>query len=276
MVKQTTAAGGERRPDHSLDGIKATIRRAEESIGRLDKDVSAFFADNPPPYRVEGRLEDDRLKYVFKACGNPKPPLRFAVIAGEIVHELRSVLDHLVVALAVRNGQRPLKNHAFPVCRTREKFRTACGGGAIKGVSRRAFRRIVRAQPFRHGAPDSYTLSVIHDLDAQVKHGLLPLAVATARTGQRINVGVSKAADGSVPSIVGLGPGTARRISEEGTEVFSITLAKPVPDFHARADFVGQVVFERCGAAELVPVVPALTKMARFTRQLAGQFVAEL
>ena len=90
---------------HLLDGCWAKLGRAEESIKILDQEAAALFAADPPPFKIVGEHKRDGLDYVFMAYGDPAVPLRFAVLAGEIVHHLRSSLDHH--ALAVRSGNTP-------------------------------------------------------------------------------------------------------------------------------------------------------------------------
>ena len=86
---------------HPLDSCRAKTRRAQESIHDLEQEITAFFQRDPPPYKIVKQYQNNGLEYAFLAFGEPEAPLRFAVLAGEIVHHLRSSLDHLVYALII-------------------------------------------------------------------------------------------------------------------------------------------------------------------------------
>lgn len=50
------------------------------------------------------------------------PPLRLGVIVGDLVHNVRSALDHLVWQLVLANAQQPTRATQFPVCSKREQW----------------------------------------------------------------------------------------------------------------------------------------------------------
>jgi hypothetical protein len=260
--------------DHPLDGIAAKLERADESIEKLDAEINQFLTSTTDPCRIEGGFYGDSAKYEFRAYAAERIPLRFSVLAGEIVHQFRSCLDHLVVALAVVNGQRPLNTHQFPICRKRDKFKKAYGGGQVKGISRKALRRIIKAQPYRHPIPDDATINVIHQLDVRDKHSLLLVVAQSAQICQQINVG-TREAKGATPAIIGLGEPGPVIVTEKGVEVFSILLESPVSDFYAEAKFTTQIAFANVGKGKNVPVIPLLTKMAAFTRKTISESEGE-
>lgn len=266
---QTPKSFAKMKLNHPLDGIAAKIERANESIQNLNAEINEFLTRAPRPYHIESGFYDDPRKYVFRAYSQAPIPLRFSVLAGEIVHQFRSCFDHLIVALAEVNGTPRNRNHQFPICRKREKFRKACEGGQIQGITKPALRRVIAAQPYRDAAPDDTTILAIHQLDVRDKHSLLLIVEQTARIGAEIRVG----ADSSGVIIAGMSPPKPHVISEHGVEVFSIDLATPVADFHADADFDTQIALADVGGVQVVPAIPLLNRMSSFTSNIIYTFV---
>ena len=109
----------------------AKIVRAEESIKNLDAEITQYLASDPKPYRIVGELHNDDREYGFTAYSDPVP-LRFSIIAGEIVHHLRSALDHVIWAMATRNNRNPRNRIQFPICDTPHKFERALKNGIVQ------------------------------------------------------------------------------------------------------------------------------------------------
>jgi hypothetical protein len=158
------------RPPHPLDGCWAKIERAREQIHHLDGEIAALI--NSGLYIIAGENQPERHRYAFRLLG-PPVPLRIAVIAGEIVHHLRSCFDHVVWALARKNALPDSERANFPVCQTAGKFNNAVRDGIIKGVSASERPLIEALQPYRSPDPPNSILQIVHDLDITDKHRLL-------------------------------------------------------------------------------------------------------
>lgn len=267
---------------HPLDGCRAKIQRAEENIHLLDREIAAFLHRDPPPYKIVGQHQKEGLEYAFVAFGDPEAPLRFAVLAGEIIHHLRSSLDHLIYALIIQNGGTPTRNNQFPICATVEKFNQACtSGGMLNGVSPSAKKLIMAVQPYTSKTPDDTILHVVNQFDIFDKHRLLVVVTTMVRLGNTITIGAdaeiaaTPARQGKTPTIVGLGDPAPRKISKEGVEVFTIRLAEPAPEFVATADIVPQLAFEECGRVKFAPVIQTLTGLLAGTRRTIDTFSGE-
>jgi hypothetical protein len=137
---------------HPLDGCCAKLNRAQETIETLDGEIKAFVKNDPNRFEIFADFQK-AFEDVFKVRGDPDPPLRFAVIAGEVVHHLRSALDHLLYALIVNNGFSPTKNAQFPICDNKEFLEKACKRGRIQGTNIQAKLLIESAQPYPHSTP---------------------------------------------------------------------------------------------------------------------------
>ncbi len=264
---------------HLLDGCWAKLERAEESIKVIDREATAFFSTDPPPFRV-AREHRDR-DYVFLASGDPEVPLRFPVLAGEIVHHLRSSLDHLVHALVIKGGHTPTRRHQFPICSTEKNFLDACKKDTLKHISPSARKLIAAVQPYTQPAPSNTVLSVINEYDNIDKHRLVLVVTTVAKIGQEIRVGVDDRVDasedrkGKDPAITNLGDPSPKKISKQGTVVFSIRLEEPFPEFYADVNIVPQLTFEECGNIQLMPATPLLSALLAGTRNTIKSFLSE-
>lgn len=204
---------------HPLDGCWAKIDRAEESIKILEGEAAAFFATDPAPIKVV--KEHRGLEYVFVAYGDPQVPLRFAVLAGEIIHHLRSSLDHLVHALVIKSGNVPTRRHQFPICSTEKNFQDSCKE-ALKYLSPSARKLIAAAQPYTQAKPHNTVLYVLNEYDNCDKHKLLVVVTTVVKVGQEIRIDYkineSPERRDKIPAIVGLGDPSPKKISKEGKD----------------------------------------------------------
>ncbi len=266
---------------HPLDGCRAKIHRAEETLEVLNCEIAAFFNQSPPPYNVIKQPQNNGLEYVFIAHGDPNPPLRFAVLAGEIIHHLRSGLDHLIHALVVRNGEPPTQRHQFPICTTAKAFKDACDRGQIKGVGAAAKKLIRSVQPFTTPTPDDTVLFVVSQYDNVDKHRLLVVVTTVVQLENTIKIGVdadiatSPERQGKTPTIVGLGDPRPRRLCKEGVVVFTIRMAEPAPELTAEAQLVPELAFEKCGRVRFAPVIRMVKGLAAGTRHTIEMFAGE-
>ena len=266
---------------HPLDGCRAKLARAQETLDALDREVTKYLSQDPALFRLEKQHRSDGLEYALVAYGDPNPPLRFSVITGEIVHHMRSSLDHLVHALVVRKGEKPTSQHQFPICTTEKAFKQACERGQIKGVGATARKLIQSVQPFTTPTPDDTILFVVSQYDNADKHRLLVVVTAVADLGDTMTIGSDKAiADtaerkGKVPNIVGFGDFGPKKLSNDGVIVFSIRLAEPAPEFTADAPLIPQLALDQCGRVKLAPLIHTLRHALEGTRNTIELFVVE-
>jgi len=97
-----------------IAGINEKLKRANETIGNLKTEVTRFFKRGKSP--IGGRHSVDSLqKAVARITQQPIPP-RFAVLTGEVIHHLRSCLDHIAWQLSSTEYRRRYSNRIeFPV-----------------------------------------------------------------------------------------------------------------------------------------------------------------
>lgn len=264
-----------------LDGCRAKLARAQETIDILDSDAAKYLSQDPPLFRLEKQHRNGGLEYAFVAYGDPIPPLRFSVITGEVIHHMRSSLDHLIHALVISNGEKPNFQHQFPICITDKAFKQACERDQIKGVGATAKSLIRSVQPFTTATPDDTILYVVSQYDNADKHRLLVVVTAIAHLGDTITIGSDKsiaetaARKGKLPNIVGFGDSGPKKLNQDGVAVFTINLAEPAPEFTADAPLVLQLAFDQCGRVKLAPLVNTLRNLLIGTRNTIELFAGE-
>lgn len=171
---------------HPLDGIRVKIQRTQEHIRNLYLDVDRVFNSDPRPYTLIQNLNSQSGRYeltIRQYRAVDVDLLRFSVVAGEIIHHLRSSLDHLVWQLIIANGQDPSSFTyplpEFPIFSRQDKYESS-GVAKIKGVSKSAMAIIQSHQPYNGGDYRGNYLWIIHEMNNADKHRLLNVVFTDA------------------------------------------------------------------------------------------------
>lgn len=93
-------------PELDLDGIRAKLDRAHVHLKALQAEIPVFFARDP--YEVGMNLDCKAGKCSVHIEVREHPPLAWSVMVGDIVHNLRSALDHLAWQLVLVSGAEPV------------------------------------------------------------------------------------------------------------------------------------------------------------------------
>jgi hypothetical protein len=159
-------------------GIAEKLKRAEENIFNLYAEMERFFQECDYPIIPENNRELE-LKAIEYHKNLVIPP-RFSVLAGEVIHHLRSCFDHVVWHFSVGPVKNP-RQIEFPIFsqpldkRGRERFE-----GKIEGITDSKARSLIeRLQPYNATDPTNDLLWLIHDFDIMDKHKELILCVGT-------------------------------------------------------------------------------------------------
>jgi hypothetical protein len=89
---------------HRLGGLLAKFNRAKQQFDELRFEMDEFFNQDPKPHFFRGYFDTDTWEWIERFQIREKPPLRFGVMLGDCVHNLRSALDHLICQLTMLNG----------------------------------------------------------------------------------------------------------------------------------------------------------------------------
>lgn len=173
---------------NQLVGVKAKLDRAEELLNTLDAEWDQW-RDDAEPWGATYEVGDNFKRIIFVFQINQTPPPRFSVVIGEIVHDLRSSLDHLASYLVEINSSKPTLTTAWPIepsswawahkverrSRPWQLWRKK-GGGPLKGIPRNSdgWTLIHSAQPYiRSDKARHDPLWTLHQLWNTDKHRTL-------------------------------------------------------------------------------------------------------
>lgn len=171
---------------HALDlsGVRAKLNRTDEQAVFLDAEWRAF-RDNADAYGVEFEADPEPYCYVVRLKVFKPVPLRLSVIFGEIIHNLRSALDHLVCRLVESYGG-IVDRQSFPIyaneadfignVASRDKKR---GSGPLEGIppGSKVWALMEDAQPYKRGnAAKDHPFYILNDSWNGDKHRVLNAA----------------------------------------------------------------------------------------------------
>lgn len=176
----------------ALDGVQAKLDRASEHAHSLREEIRSLNRDEfyttiqkqrPKPDKRGGIWYDGYLK-VLK-----DPPIKLGILAGDVAHNLRACLDHLVYQLAILDNPRGRTSEGtfFPIAKSNTEY-TALGpcnmpslrDRALVGISEPHRALIDAEQPYvgrnRQEAEDTF-LSVLNAFSNTDKHRIIQVAV---------------------------------------------------------------------------------------------------
>jgi hypothetical protein len=173
------------------DSWRLKVDRAEQHLGELRLGIGEYVQKHPyEMVRIVG-VRNCRQVHPGLDCGGswtlrikeqPNPAL--SIIAGDVVHNLRSALDHLAVTLVpsarrgsasfpietrdiwAKNGRRYIVRDA----EARKRWRTAINGMAPETIA-----VLKQLQPYGVARPNGHLLAVLSRLDNADKHRQLIL-----------------------------------------------------------------------------------------------------
>lgn len=150
--------------------VYAKLARAEHHLVEFEEVLGAWIA--LAPLSLEGKMSPNgRTEELFVSLASKMPP-ELDLILGDCVHNLRSVLDHLAMAIAIANGTSvDCKSVYFPIYIDPNQYQQL-GVKKIKKLSAPAQYFIETVQPY-HRKGDSWVLTELSFLDNRDKHRAL-------------------------------------------------------------------------------------------------------
>lgn len=98
----------------NLDGVRVKLLRAKAHVEELRARLGPLAAEATQSI-VGAPDENDPSILIYRVTRVPEIDPMIAAVAGDIVHNLRSALDHLAWQLVVFDGGQPNKDTAFPL-----------------------------------------------------------------------------------------------------------------------------------------------------------------
>jgi hypothetical protein len=166
---------------YELSGIRLKFKRGWELLQTLRTEIAAYLELEPYRPRIHWDKQSQILTVDVEQIRAPDP--MWGVRAGEIVHNFRSALDHIVWELAHRPSARESKTQ-FPIFEHFEGFHGRGTRQFLKGVGFRAIDLIRSEQPFsreRGGTGEGHESPLWHakELSDIDKHRTLHVVAAT-------------------------------------------------------------------------------------------------
>jgi hypothetical protein len=238
----------------SLEGINEKIKRAKEGVINLNREIVAFFIESD--YPVIPNPDDKMFKVISDYHLNRKIPLRFSVLAGEIVHQLRSCFDHLIWQLSSskerRENPRRIGFPVFeyePVCKDQ---RTRYDRN-IKGISNPEIKACIQGlQPYAGPDPWNDPLLLIHNMDRFDKHQELVIVFPAI--------------------VVRHGPRALEAIMEYYKTKSDSSRTELAAAMKVDSKLSAHVAFRKLGNRKDQPLVPSLAELVQYTEIMIGGF----
>jgi hypothetical protein len=122
-------------------------------------------------------------QFSFYVAGISPIPNTIPSIAGDVLQNLRSALDHLAYQLFIVNGGSGLGRHVyFPISDDATKYKAETPR-KVKGLGQKAIKAISAIEPYKGGSSDkSDTLWRLHTLNNIDKHRALNIIVPRYRS----------------------------------------------------------------------------------------------
>lgn len=193
-------------------------------------------------------------------------PMEYSMVVGDAIHNLRSLLDHVAVALvAPPLGTGKANDAYFPTGVDKSAFIDARDGftrterkrvsGKMEGASADALSLVEELEPYGGG---KNSLRALHDLDILDKHKLIVPAVS------RLTISKLEALAGDTRLLLGAAD---FKLNEDGT---NLTALVDVPEgidadnfkFDGNFEAAFEVVFAKGQPLEGQPIVPTLREIA--------------
>lgn len=164
-----------------LELIGVKVKRAKEHFRSLEIEVRQYLDSKPYSIDVKRHPESRRLIYFVE--GVHATPIRLTAILGDVIHNLRSSLDHLAYQLVwVGTSAQPSSHVYFPIADDKAKYpeqRTR----QMKGATQAAIAVIDALAPYKGG---NDTLWKLHKLNNVDKHRVL---VTAGSAFQSVSIG---------------------------------------------------------------------------------------
>jgi hypothetical protein len=267
--------------------IRVKVARAYHHIEELEARIKTFL--DSEPYKVGIKPHPELSNATYHYLASAKPVVRgIPVIAGEVLQQTRSALDHLAWHLVeigcAKQGivlsRTEQKQIGFPIIDTDSPTEyEASRKRKIKGVTQAAIDAIDATKPYKGGNDLLWKLHQLNNID---KHRLLIAvgsAVANFSAPRFLRRGLTDYLEDrgvDVPSIIDLSeplnfkliPDAAYRkcpLNEGDELVFGFS---DVLDENEEMRFTFEIVFNETGVVECEPILPLLVQMVDYVNNL--------
>jgi hypothetical protein len=231
-------------------GIEEKLNRADQNIVNLNFEIERFFQECK--YPTLPKDDDEALLQAIQYHKELTIPPRFSVLIGEIIHHLRSCLDHIAWHFSSADYRRDYpKRIAFPVFEDEplDKDKLSSYARQVKGITNSSVLDLIKAlQPYNAPDPLDAPIFIIHHMDIVDKHKELILCPSTVRI--------------ELPT----------RFAAYADQERAAIPADIEDDLYRNLKVVPQISFLNFGRRETQPVVPALKFLLSVVTEIVARF----
>ena len=172
---------------HPLDGPRRKLARAAEHIKVFNAAVQQWY--DSKPLNSSGQFNSDKTFYIYTVEASAIP-VDIGILAGDILHNLRSCLDHLTWQLALLTTGTPYKRTAFPIFLTDNDDAKRGMKSALRSVPSKAIEVIKSLQPYKWPGikPENHGLWLLHQLSNADKHQIVTIGGAMLEIAYKAGV----------------------------------------------------------------------------------------
>ena len=252
------------------------LLRARQHMKNFERQSARFIKNRP--YEVVSEKDSDGVNQFLriKLKGGKEPPLSLSFIAGDCIHNLRSILDNLIWQLGDLSGcsKTKLANLSFPVCKADTAF--DAWKKSYNCLPQSAIDLIESLQPCKpykgRNDPDSHPLWILNRLWNDDKHRT-PILVVAFHAGTGISPSGStktvQLPDGRLRRIFEYRPPKPMKINaggrcENGKEIVTIPFraGETEPQFNIKVSF--DIAFDESTPAKGQPATKCLRNLYDF------------
>jgi hypothetical protein len=164
-----------------LLNCRLKLERATQLYNQLTGLIGQFIDTKPYGLSFQTDMKASELRFAISI--REDPPIGLGLFIGDVVHNLATCLDHLVCALALKNGKH-CEQTMFPMHTDAVRFNQN-GSRWIKDLAPPAQAKIESLQPFNTDprAPGQSMLAVLWELDRIDKHRLVHVGMTSMQPG---------------------------------------------------------------------------------------------
>jgi hypothetical protein len=159
-----------------LDGIEAKVVRAKEHMRACWKIYKETLRREPITFKLEPDAQPGF--YLGQVESVPALPLTLGVAVGDVLHNFRSAIDHLVWQAALLHTDSPYEQSKFPITDSPSKFQRA-KESFIADLAPEEQAIVEQFQPYSRGGIHS-PLRVLRDLSNRDKHRVINVVLVRA------------------------------------------------------------------------------------------------
>ena len=149
----------------AIDRIEVKLDRAKDHQRDLEGEVRPFIDGNP--YTVETKRDPNSRRLIYFVARAQEVPPKISAIAGDVLQNLRSTLDHLAFELFKRGGGTGDGKHVyFPIFDDAAGYQSG-SAGKTAGMNQNAVTAIHATRPYKGG---NDVLWKLHRLNIIDKH----------------------------------------------------------------------------------------------------------